>query len=886
MPNDRPLHSESAQRGWDEHNLSQLIYFRSLSLREKLQAVEGMADVVRRFQQIRAQGGFKTASPEAGVPEAVAAASLIREREALYAAGGRRREPIVLRGCTPEPLGNYLKGLGVFRLIAEQADPQARAWWKDSLLVLHTKWPKEDLVNFFLHGIGNKKTPIYCPTPIFAPWGGRPGFYADGNEKAKNRLQSLRQLNPPGRFAMSQQAVKVTDEVLQNHGWTDATKKQRIDLKPLIVASMRNAWNESGLDWFDACLALEEDARFGFGFLYGTGGNERSADITNNFWELIEETFGFPTPRPDSRELLMASMFGGSRVGGTSRTAGQHFPLAAGSSNCGQAFFNSSSTNPWDVVFMMEGAVLFAGATTKRLSQLGKGKAAFPFMIDHLATDEPSTSTKEEAKQDAQVIRCRAEFWMPLWCSPTSMPAIRALLSEGRLQRPSGERAEHTLHAMEAIKSLGVSRGIDTFHRVALFERRGKGYYLASSLGFHPTSCSSASFATQLAQIDDFRRQVYRNLREGPGIPDRVMRTRQRFHAALAAFLERDEHSAGATSDALLEVIVSASNIEREVALLKDRGKLLIPCPALSNNWLSNEDHRSEYRLARAIAGITAWGETTSDGRSSSSVESVRANLLPVGRRKKAWAWNDTSRTVVWSYGAPLEVNLAAVLRRRLIDAQRSVGDGLPLWSSYGAGFNDLLAFWNREIDEDRLSDLIHGLALVDAGSWKQDRLDDWQRQQPERSETPNIDTSEIWFDGNEIPRGNFRLPSWLHADEFDQACELPRVYHLLKLCFVGGRLPRRPVEGRTDRRTGDEPFPPSCLDALTLLQAGRLADAVQLVARRLRAKAYPTVLRDGDLRTLGMNLDQCRRMAGMLLIPIRQPGVCAALATKPETNI
>lgn len=46
-----------------------------------------------------------------------------------------------LRGCTPEPLGNYLKGLGVFRLIAEQADPQARAWWKDGFLqVLQSKW--------------------------------------------------------------------------------------------------------------------------------------------------------------------------------------------------------------------------------------------------------------------------------------------------------------------------------------------------------------------------------------------------------------------------------------------------------------------------------------------------------------------------------------------------------------------------------------------------------------------------------------------------------------------------------------------------------------------------------------------------------------------------
>lgn len=66
MPNKRRLHPESAQHGWDEHKLSQLRYFRSLSLREKLQAVEGMADIVRHFQQIRAQGGFKNASRNAG----------------------------------------------------------------------------------------------------------------------------------------------------------------------------------------------------------------------------------------------------------------------------------------------------------------------------------------------------------------------------------------------------------------------------------------------------------------------------------------------------------------------------------------------------------------------------------------------------------------------------------------------------------------------------------------------------------------------------------------------------------------------------------------------------------------------------------------------------
>lgn len=38
---------------WLEHSLSQLRYFRSLSLREKMSAVEGMADVVRRLEALR-----------------------------------------------------------------------------------------------------------------------------------------------------------------------------------------------------------------------------------------------------------------------------------------------------------------------------------------------------------------------------------------------------------------------------------------------------------------------------------------------------------------------------------------------------------------------------------------------------------------------------------------------------------------------------------------------------------------------------------------------------------------------------------------------------------------------------------------------------------------
>ncbi len=700
-----------------------------------------------------------------------------------------------LRGCTPEPLGNYLKGLGVFRLIAEQADPLARASWKDGVLWLYTKWARDEIADFFIQGIGEDKKPIYSPTPIFAPWGGRPGFYDDGNQKAKDRLASLRALSPANRFSAAQQAIKSTDDVLRNRGWTKLSKKRRAELKPDIVAAMRNAWSPSAIDWYDACLSLEVDARFGF--LFGTGGNEGSADITSNFWELIEETIGLPTPKTDTREALSAAVFGTPRVGGTSRTAGQHFPLAAGSSNCGQEFFGSSSTNPWDVILMMEGAVLFAGATTKRLSQYGKGKAAFPFMIDHLATGELSTSVNDEAKQDGQIVRCRAEFWMPLWQSATSLPEIRALLSEGRLQRRSGETTEHSLHAMEAIKTLGSSRGVETFHRVGLFERRRKGYYLASSLGFHATSRSSESFATQLAEIDGYRQQVYRNLRSGPGIPDRVMRARQRFHAALATLFERDENGAVATSDALLGVLAGVSAIEREVALLRDRAQLLTPCPALTSSWLPNHASGSEYGLARAIAGIVRWGESSSRDHQEPAVESVRANLLPVARQGHSWLWKTTTFSAVWTYGSSLVSNLAAVLRRRLIDAEHGVGDGLPLWSSHGAGFEDLLALWRGEADEQRLEELAHALSLVDAGRWSQAAAEKRQRAEP----TPDLQTRAVWFSPDEQAHVPMKPVVWqgrslISEQELQAAFELPRVYHLLKLCFIAGRLPRRPVAG------------------------------------------------------------------------------------------
>jgi len=881
MPINQRLHHESAQHGWDEHNLSQLRYFRSLSLREKLQAVEGMADVVRHFQQIRAQGGFKTASRNAGAPEMAVAASAVREPAAEYAAGSGRRV-LALPGCTPEPLGNYLKALGVFRLVAEQADPQARAWWEDGVLWLQSKWSPKEITEFFLSGIGESKSPIYSPTPIFAPWGGRPGFYRDGNKEAKARLaRILAHGRKADRFSDAAKTIRTIRCELRQRKWLN-TKPRKEKLG--VLTSARNSWPVSATAWFDACLAIEEAPRFGF--LYGTGGNEGSADITNNFWELIEEVIGPPKPQPQSEEMLRSAIFGTARTAGTSRSAGQHFPSATDSPNVGQEFTGSTSANPWDVVLMMEGCILFAGAATKRLSQHGKGKAAFPFMLDYLATGEPQSSFKDEAKQDAKIVKCRAEFWMPLWRHATTLVELKGLLSEGRLQRHDGDPAKHSIQAMEAIASLGISRGIDAYQRVALFERRGKGYYVAASLGSVPIPRKPNATLTLLDELAGLRDQAYQNLREGPSVPDRILTARRQLNTAVAEFLMQHNLSKRIEPDNTTRVLQSVANIEREVSLMKDRARRLSPCSPLSTKWHQSASGDPEHQLARAIAGIASWGET-SRGDSAPAVEAVRGNFLPITRHGNVWRWGDTSRSAVWARGASLTDNLSAVLRRRFIESTRGKGEGLPLWSAYGAGFEDLLAFWQEEIDEQRLADLIHALALVDAGTWTPDSIDRRQRKQ---DPTPDLHSSAVWFDADDKPRIKFdastgRGQPLLPPDELRSAFEFPRVYALLKLCFVGGRLPARPVEGETVARSGAEPYPPSAPEILNLLQAGRLPEAVEIAVRKLRAKGYPAIFdpRLSDAPEMKMSTADCQRLTGLLLIPVRHPGVLAALAIKPQ---
>ena len=175
---------------------------------------------------------------------------------------------IVLRGCTPEPLIHYLKALGIFRLVAEQLDPQARGAWRgDDAFELATPKTPEDLVAFFLH--------VYHPTPIVAPWNGGSGFYPqDKNQQAM--LDALCRIAASRLDDYRDTVVTARTIVAERNAQPKEADKAE------MLRQARSVFSDGAVKWLDAAYVLGE-SKPDYLPLLGSGGNDGRLDFTINF---------------------------------------------------------------------------------------------------------------------------------------------------------------------------------------------------------------------------------------------------------------------------------------------------------------------------------------------------------------------------------------------------------------------------------------------------------------------------------------------------------------------------------------------------------------------------------------------------------------------------
>jgi CRISPR-associated protein Csx17 len=609
----------------------------------------------------------------------------------------------VCPGLRPEPLGSYLAGLGLIRLIGEQADPAATACWTGDGLVIDTTVP--DLAEWLV----NK----YVPTPVLSPWNSGSGFGAKDKEP-KRRLKDLL-ARPSPKLDELRKAITVAERVVDEAraaGWIkpDGKGGEKLTDKARVVHEFRNRCPDALLPWIDATVVLTEEQPF-FPPLLGTGGNDGRLDFSTNFHErLLQVLDESPKGRQRSLRWVHDALAGAETERLDEGAVGQFDPAAAGGQGSSPFGSAASLVNPWAYVLLTEGALLFASGTARR-HQHAAGRAAVPFTVrfspdgsDNGAAGEVSTS--------------RGEVWVPVWTRPYSIAEIRQLFGEARASW-RGRPAQRAVDFYAATRTLGVARGVSEFVRYGLQQRNGLAYVAVPLARVKITSKPEVRLA---ARVEDW---VSRWVR-GVDVSSAVGAAVRRFDAAHLAYA-RD-----GGPGALAGMLAALTSLE-QAAGRSNRTKERTPvrrAPA-ARDFLA-EFAKAECAELRVAVGVASCATRPGAGNPARSMRQILLPVDPGGSPQQPGRWRDAP--LVTGFGLrPLRSVLADVLawRSRTAADEDSTGPlrGVPTFRrGIPVPAADLHAFARGLLDEGELDLWLRACLALDwrGVQWSWQHRPDW----------------------------------------------------------------------------------------------------------------------------------------------------------------
>jgi len=589
------------------------------------------------------------------------------------------RTVIELTGCRSEPLASYLKSLALLRLVSEQKDQEARGWWENNVFCLKSVIDSDGLVEFLLNE--------YVPTPIIAPWNGGSGFYPNDR---KTGIEAIKNSVHP-RFRHYSESISLSEQILSdlNINSPPSGTAQK-DIKGKLLLECRRQLSDETVKWLDSAYVLTTGG-VRYPPLLGTGSIDGHFEFTNNLMQRLTEMINPVTGQPtkDSASLCRASLWSLPTSSLQQDLAiGQFLPGNAGGANAGPGYDAQSLLNPWDFILLMEGALLFGAAVSKRLQVTEPGLLSAPFTVRPSMVGYASAAPEDKA---------RAEIWLPLWQRPATLGELRMLFTEGRSQvgrRPSRDGVDF----VRAIATLGVDRGISSFQRMGFIERNGQAY-LATPLGRWPVV--ERPEVNLIDDIDEWLRR-FRRVALDAKSPGSLGRALRRIETSILGVC-RD-----ATASQWQRLIIALGEAERQMIKSPQttHSNRLSPLPHLKPEWLIQSDDGSpEFRLAASLASIY-----------DPSLGPLRANMIPLDLKRyyptfKLEKMDDNS--VVWGRGDLID-NLLAVLDRRLLEFRSGELGELPIKGRQPADLEDLRLFIEGSIDEAKLEGLLWGLNAVE----------------------------------------------------------------------------------------------------------------------------------------------------------------------------
>ncbi|MFB3909513.1 MAG: type I-U CRISPR-associated protein Csx17 [Candidatus Eisenbacteria bacterium] len=641
-------------------------------------------------------------------------------------------------GCCSRPLLDYLKGLGLLRAIAMQADPSARAAWPHDRLMLVTSLTADQVVTFLAEE--------FQPSPVLDPWNMGSGFWKAGDAAGRSLATIEASLSP--RFLAHRTAIASVRWLIEDLGLKDGPGDA--DQKLMLVQRCRAELPEEALDAIDAALVLTED-RVRYGAILGTGWNDGKLDFASNrmqrLLDLIDPKTG--AARSGSKELLVSALMGGGEVPLSGAAVGQFHPAGVGGANATTGFEGGSIVNPWDFVLALEGVLLLAGSATRRLGTQGSIQVSFPFAVEPSGCGNGGMGRVEETTDQA-----RAEIWLPLWSRPATLREVRKLFAEGRAQ-VGRRRAKNGIDFVRAIRSLGVDRGIDAFQRFAFLKRIGGATFVATPLERVVTSRELTPHLGLLEEIDPWIDALER-FTASKSAP-------QRFLTALLQ-LKRSlyEYGLAPRSRPFSSVVCELGRCERKIV-----GAEVPPLQRLSAPWVAASDDGScEFRIAKALASRFSL-----DPR-------IRCLLEPVSLdpRKGRYEWA-TDRSIGSNIGRSLPERLATL-------ADRLDLEGIDPYEAgrHRAMVTDVSAFVQGRTDDARIEDFLSAFLCVD-----------WVHVPPTRPRGSVVETLRAYALLKMLALDNVLVPSdsggWALAGQAMTDAVRPRITPAMRAQLRSGRL-------------------------------------------------------------------------------------------------
>lgn len=743
---------------------------------------------------------------------------------------------IELNGCAPYPLQSYLKALGVFRVLSQQADDSTRAYWEDDHFFLQSPLDNQAIEDFFLH--------TYRPQPIVTPWNGGSGFHPKDNQTALLTISN----SSAERWTEYGEVIRACQTLMERLGMdTKITEKTH---KEIFLQAARGSLPDSVLPWLDAVVLLASDG-IKMPPLLGTGGNDGRLEFGNNFMQRALDVIDGQTGQTVkyANALLDNALWGTVIPGLSNGPPGQFNPGTIGGPNATAGFEADFFVNPWDYLLMMEGVLVFSAAASRRYSSKGAySQLSYPFTVDAMAAGHASIGPNDQASQR------RYEMWMPLWGNPATYLEIQHIFGEGRAQINTGT-AQNATDFARACATLGVDRGIHAFQRFGFVKRSGR-MFLATPLARMPVQRNAQ--AELVADMGNWQRRFSMG-EDGPREAQSILLAMQ--NATLSVCKEQN------TPGTVQELIRALGRAEMYLRRSpKAREHVKTPLVLSNPEWHTLAADESDpndwaFRIAAALASIC-----------HPAIGPLRFNLSPLRPKKGAIPCDDKRGNLKWE-DTPAVVDMGGGLTRFLVDVlirrehdyrktsktsyilqaddsvenaghpkQRAIADK-PFSGSISVDLHDITRFIEDNSQDRRIMELLWGLSVVNHAR-------------------------------------SFILPTKNSKDSY--SARAPLGYQLLKPLFV----PDQTLKELWPGLFGDDWHLPIPARISGLLRARDFDSAVAIATHRLRSSGFPIkwelpLLLTGDPE----------RIIAALLIPIqrnsvRQLGRCLGLSEVPSHTL